>query len=264
MIGTAPAWLPKSRPVLIGVVHLGALPGAPLHAKPLAALVDAALLDARAWEEGGADALIVENFGDVPFFRDAVPPETVACMTAVTARVVDSVSIPIGVNVLRNDGEAALAVAEATGARFIRVNVLTHAAITDQGIVQGIAASLMRKRAALASNVSVFADVLVKHARPLAPLDAGQAAEDAVQRAGADGLIVTGEATGSSTDRYIAETVAAHAGETPVFIGSGVTPESVQHYSDFAAGMIVGTWCKVEDRVSEDRVRRLADRIHGD
>ena len=105
-------------PRLVGMVHLGPLPGAPRFGGSLQTVIDHALADASILAESGFDALIVENFGDEPFFPDEVPKITVAAMTRAVATVRDAVPLPVGVNVLRNDAMAALAVAAATGASF--------------------------------------------------------------------------------------------------------------------------------------------------
>src|SRR5713101_4601014 len=121
------------RPAIIGMVHLLPLPGAPRWAGSMEEALARAVEDARALAEGGVDGVMVENFGDAPFYPDHVPPETVAAMTRAARAVVEAVPVPVGVNVLRNDTAAALAIAVAVGARFIRVNVHTGAMWTDQG-----------------------------------------------------------------------------------------------------------------------------------
>ncbi|MFH1276848.1 MAG: BtpA/SgcQ family protein [Candidatus Eisenbacteria bacterium] len=255
-------WLPPSR-ALIGVVHLEPLPGAPRFGGSLGEVIARAVKDARAWEEGGADGVIVENFGDAPFFAGSVPPETVASMTAAASAVGGEVGIPLGVNVLRNDGEAALAVAVASGARFIRVNVLAHAYVTDQGIIEGRAATLLRKRAFLGADVSILADLLVKHAAPLAPIRGADAARDLAGRAGADGLIVTGSATGRPpSPEEVVEAAEAGTG-APIFVGSGLNPGNAAALLGPARGALVGTWCEREGRIDAERVREIARAVHG-
>ena len=117
------------------MIHLGPLPGSPGWAGDLGGLEAAALTDVEAYLSGGADGLIVENFGDVPFWRGSVPPETVSSMTRLALAVVKATNRPVGINVLRNDALAALAIAQASGARFLRVNVLSGATVTDQGLI---------------------------------------------------------------------------------------------------------------------------------
>ena len=254
-------WLGDGRCSLIGVVHLGPLPGSPRSIRPFRETIEGAIEDALAWQSGGADAILVENFGDAPFFPGTVPPETVAAVTASAVAVAESVDLPIGVNVLRNDGEAALAAAVAAGGRFIRVNALTHAFVSDQGILEGNAHLLLRKRKALGLPVSSLADLLVKHAAPLAPLDPILVAREMIGRGGADGLVVTGSSTGSPIDPGFLEEVAGAAGAAPLFVGSGVTPDNVDACLPHAAGFIVNTWCERDGRIDANRVREIARKI---
>ena len=73
---------PNRRPLLIGVVHLRPLPGSPRWQGDLQKVLKLAVADARAYEDGGADAVFIENFGDVPFTKGKVGPETIAAMAA--------------------------------------------------------------------------------------------------------------------------------------------------------------------------------------
>src|SRR5205085_4332221 len=210
-----------SRPIF-GMIHLRPLPGAPLFAGSLDAVIEAALADARALAAGDCDGMVFENFGDRPFFKDGVPPETVAAMTRVIAEVTRELALPFGVNVLRNDASSALAIAAATGAAFIRVNVHTGAMLTDQGIIEGRAAETLRLRARLAPHVLVFADHRVKHAAPLVEVDEEQAAKDLRQRGLADAVIVSGRETGAAPDAARFARVRA-AVDGPLLVGSGLS-----------------------------------------
>lgn len=243
---------------LFGMVHLAALPGAPLFSGSLDEVLERAAADARALIEGGCQGLLFENFGDRPFFK-CVRPETVACMTRVIAEVMSVVRAPFGVNVLRNDAHAALAVAAATGADFIRVNVHAGVMVTDQGIIEGDAAETLRLRSTLAPDVLIFADHMVKHAAPPAAIDERQAAKDLRMRALADGIIISGSETGAPPDRRRLQSVRA-AVDAPLLIGSGLTAENAADYSD-ADGAIAGTSLKregaVEQAVDAERVRRV-------
>ena len=228
---------------LIGMVHLAPLPGAP-KAGPIAATINRAVDEARTLARAGFDAVIVENFGDAPFAADSVPRETIAAMSIVVDHVVRSSGVPVGVNVLRNDGLAGLAVAAAAGAAFIRVNVLSGTYATDQGLITGRAHELARQRAALAPGVRIAADVHVKHAVPINQPDIALAAEETAGRGGADILIVSGAATGSPTDMDAVRRVKEALPRVPVWIGSGVTAETVGEYLEIADGVIVGTSLK--------------------
>ena len=231
---------------LIGVVHLHPLPGAPRYAGSLDRTLAAAVDDARTLEEAGFDAVIVENFGDAPFFAEQVPPVTVAAMTRAVAEVASAIQTPVGVNVLRNDATAALAVAAATGAAFIRVNVLTGMMTTDQGVITGRAADVMRLRRELEIDAKVYADVMVKHAVPPPGMTIELATADTVRRGMADGIIVSGEATGAKPDRDVVRRAVTAAAGAPVLIGSGATEATVADLLQVASGVIVGTALKVD------------------
>lgn len=252
--------LGRSKP-LLGVVHLAPLPGAPRYGGSLDRVAHQALTDARAYLEGGIDGLVVENFGDAPFHAGPVPAATIAALTWVAARVRDLGTFPLGINVLRSDGPAALAIAASVGAQFIRVNVLAGVMATDQGIIQGCADRVMRDRAVWARGVAVWADVLVKHARPLAALAPEDVAADLSERALADALIVTGERTGAAIDPDRLAAVRRGAGRAPILVGSGVGPESLADLWDRADGFIVGTALKRGGRtaaaVDPQRVAKL-------
>lgn len=231
---------PGTRP-LVGMVHLLPLPGAPGWRGSLDEVAERAVAEARILQEEGLHGVMVENYGDIPFHPGAVPPETVAAMAVVVRCVVEAVGVPVGVNVLRNDAHAALAVAAATGARFIRVNVHTGAMWTDQGLVQGRAHETLRLRAGLAPEVAIVADVLVKHAVPPAGVDAAEAARDQWYRGLADGLVVTGAATGAPVDTSRLDAVRTAVPDAPLWIGSGVTPRTVAALLPGADGAIVGS-----------------------
>lgn len=237
---------------LIGMVHLGPLPGSARSA-PLDEVIDRAVSDALDLVDAGFDALMIENFGDAPFFADDVPKATIAAMTRAIAAIAAEIEVPFGVNVLRNDGLGALAVAAATGAAFIRINVLSGSMSTDQGPIIGRAAEVSRLKAALAPEVAILADVMVKHAAPPPGLTLEQAAADLWERAGADGIVVSGAGTGQALDRGDLDAVHIAVPEAPIYAGSGVTDETVAEILTVCAGVIVGTATKI-DGVTTNRV----------
>lgn len=260
-----PAWNSLRLPV-IGMLHCPPLPGAPQFAGDLKAVRDAVLRDAEALAAGGVDALMLENFGDTPFYPGRVPAETVAALTAVAVEVRQKHDLPLGINVLRNDGCSALAIAAAVGAEFIRVNVLCGARLTDQGIVQGIAHDLLRDRSRLrAESVKVLADVNVKHSAALAERSLEDEVHDLVERGGADAVIVTGAATGSPVDGRTLRTVKDASRSLPVLLGSGVAADSPDEFFSLADGLIVGTSLKQEGRTTSPidlhRVEDFMDRV---
>src|SRR5213593_196548 len=247
---------------VIGMVHLPSLPGSPRWGGSMARVVASALADARALIGGGVDALLVENFGDAPFTPGRVEPATVAAMSVVAAEIRRALpGAPLGVNVLKNDARAALAVAAAVGAEFIRVNVHAGAVLADQGIVQSDAYGTLRDRRLLGVDVAIFADVGGKHAVSLAPVELEQTARDLVHRGLADVLVVSGPATGQATPLAEVKRVRSAVPTVPLLIGSGVTAETAAELLSVADGLIVGTSVKrdgdVERPVDRARVEKL-------
>ena len=255
------------RCVVIGMLHLPALPGSPLSKLDLKTITDLMLKDAETLSANGCHGLMLENFGDVPFYTTQVPAHTVAQLTAVAVAVRQRFDLPLGINCLRNDGCGAIAVAHAAGADYVRVNVVSGARVTDQGVIEGVAAPLLRLRQTLsATHVKILADVDVKHS---APLGVGVALEDEVddvlERGLADGLVVSGAGTGKATDPAMAARVRKAAPAAPLFVGSGVTVGSVEGFLPHVTGVIVGTHFKEGGRVDRPvdggRVRALVERV---
>ena len=257
---------------LIGMVHLPPLPGAPRFSGDRKRLRGRALADAFGLVESGFDALLVENFGDAPYYPDDVPKSTVAEMTAVVRELGIGVDSPCGVNVLRNDAEAALSVAAAGGASFVRVNVHTGSRVTDQGVIDGAAHETLRLRDRLDTDAAILADVAVKHSAPVGERDTAAVAEETILRGLADGLVVSGPATGEPADADELKTVLDRRDgvdpSVPVFVGSGVTPDNVAALRDIADGLIVGTALKENGEtaapVDPDRAEALVEAARGD
>ena len=251
--------------LLIGVVHLQPLPGSPRWRGSLDSVLQAAVRDAAAYERGGARAVFIENFGDVPFTKGRVGPETVAAMAAAGRAVRAAVKIPLGFNVLRNDACAALALCAACGGSFIRVNIHTGAMLTDQGVIEGNAHETLRFRRQICPGAQIFADVHVKHAVPLGNWTIGDCARDACERGLADALIVSGTGTGLAADAEDVRRVRATCPRAKILLGSGVTLKNIKDYLPLADGFIVGTSLKRNGRISEPvdskRVAALASAL---
>jgi membrane complex biogenesis BtpA family protein len=234
------------------MVHVSPLPGAPRFDSRagLDGVIARAVADGRALKEAGFPALMVENYGDAPFFSSEVPPITVATLTRVVACVREETGMEVGVNVLRNDAISALAVAAATGARWIRVNVLSGLMFTDQGMIEGKAAEVARMRQAWCPEVAILADVFVKHATPPPGIDIGQAGLDIWERGGADALIVSGASTGSIPDLDRARELRLAIPGAPILVGSGATAANLGKLSKVANGAIVGSSLKAGGKAS--------------
>jgi membrane complex biogenesis BtpA family protein len=241
---------------VIGVIHLPALPGSVGWLGDWDTVIAMARADAATLAAGGVDALIIENYGDAPFAKGRVDAATVSAMTAVIAEVPTFRHLPFGVNVLRNDGESALAIASVTGAAFVRINVLVGAMVTDQGLIEGCARDVAFLKRQLGAKVDVWADVLVKHAAPLGDLDPVQVARDTLHRAGAAAVIVSGSGTGQTVDRQRLEMLAAADLGAPILIGSGASLADLSWLKPLCQGFIVATSLKdpTTDRPDPHRV----------
>ena len=227
---------------LVGMVHLLPLPGSSGWGGSMQAVLDGVKRDADALLEGGCDALLVENMGDVPYLKGEVAPETLAAVTLATAEVV-SRGAPVGLQVLAAANLQAMAVAAVTGAAFVRVEAFAYAHVADEGWIDASAGPLLRARAGLGAEVAIWADVQKKHS---AHAVTGDLSIDELAHGaafcGADALIVTGRATGQATG---AEDVEAVRGAgLPVAVGSGVTDEDAGRLAGIADALIVGSWLK--------------------
>lgn len=236
---------------VICTIHLKPLPGSPLYESFEEAL-ETALKDARAIEEGGADAVIVENFGDKPFLR-CVDKETVASMSVIAWEIRKSTNLGVGINVLRNDAVASIAIAKAVKADFVRINQLFFPSISPEGFLLAEAGRVMRYRRKIDCRAMIFADVHVKHAVHFAEL------EDYLlnaERSLADAFIVTGKATGLEVSVEDLEKMRKVA---PVLAGSGVNAGNAERIAKRCDGVIVGTYIKTRGRIDAEKVRKIVE-----
>lgn len=252
---------------IIGVVHLLPLPTSPRWGGSLKAVIDRAEQEVTALASGGVDGVIIENFFDAPFTKNQVDPVVVSAMTLIVQRLMNLVSLPMGINVLRNDAQSAIAIATCVQAQFIRVNVLTGVMATDQGLIEGQAHQLLRYRRELGSDVKIFADVLVKHARPLGTPNLTTAVQETINRGLADSVILSGWATGSPPTLEDLELASAAANGTPVFIGSGASWENISTLMQAADGVIVSSSLKrrgrIEQPIDPTRVSQFVEAARG-
>lgn len=236
----------KTKKPLVGVVHLLPLPSSANYDGNFQAVVQKAEKEASALLTAGFDSIIIENYFDIPFVKDNVDPAIVSSLSLITKRIMHLTDKTIGINVLRNDATSAMAIASVTGASFIRVNILTGAMVTDSGVIEAAAPVLLPYREKIkASNIKIFADVMVKHAYPMGAVpDIADMAKETVQRGQADALIVSGIATGAAADIKDVEKVKNALPDTPLFIGSGVNLDNQKELLAVADGAIVATAVK--------------------
>jgi membrane complex biogenesis BtpA family protein len=251
---------------LIGVVHVLPLPGSAGYSGNMEEIVRLALDDAGKYKEGGLDAIMIENMHDVPYLKGYVEPETTAAMAVVAKVIREKTKLPMGVQLLAGANIESLAVALAASLDFIRVEGFVFAHVGDEGIHESCAAKLIRRRAQLkAEHLKIFADIKKKHSshaitEDVSLIETARAAEFFK----ADGVIVTGSATGEAPPPESVRGVAAGCG-VPVLVGSGVTPENIEQFLPSVNGLIVGSALKYDGQwdkhVDPARVAALVKRV---
>lgn len=240
---------------LIGMLHLGPI----LEGRECPSLEEVesqAVSEALQLAKAGFDAVMVENLGDAPYYPEKVPPHTIAGMTRIAVAIQSAFrDLPnppqLGINVMRNDSTAAIAISAAARGSFIRVNVHSGVMITDQGVIHGKAHQSTRYRDQFHPNCSIFADVRVKHAAPLAERPLKQEAIELWKRSRADAIILTGAQTGDVIVPHELRGLRQALPDCPLIAGSGVTPEQLSQLLPYIEGIIVGTWLKEDADVSK-------------
>lgn len=244
----SPTQLFQDPPVVIGMIHVGALPGTPRYAGDLHAVVARAHDEACTLKNAGVDAVLIENMHDVPYLKGGVGPEITAAM-AVVGNAVRQVGLPTGVQVLAAANREAMAVALAARLDFVRVEGFVFGHVADEGYVDACAGELLRYRRAIgAEHVVVLADVKKKHCSHAltGDVDIAETAR-AAAFCGCEGVIVTGMSTGVAADPDEVRHVKA-ATSLPVLVGSGITLENVARYMPHCDGVIVGSHFKADGR----------------
>ncbi|XP_059337464.1 uncharacterized protein F13E9.13, mitochondrial-like [Ammospiza nelsoni] len=260
-----PGLFGRLRAAVIGMVHVGALPGTPRSSLPLTQIIDQACQEAEVYKDAGVDGLILENMHDVPY-TVSPGPEVTAAMAVIGAAVRQSCPhVPLGVQVLCAANQQAIAIALAAGLDFIRAEGFVFSHVADEGIINACAGDLLRYRKHIgADNIQIFADIKKKHSAHALTADVSVAqTASAAQLFLADGVVLTGTATGHPTDPQQLQEV-KQAVKLPVLVGSGVTLENVRNYLD-ADALIIGSYFKKEgywaNAVDPDRVKKFMEHI---
>jgi uncharacterized protein len=259
--------LAKAKAV-VGVVHVGALPGTPRGGEPVGGIAARARAEALVYRDAGIDALAIENMHDVPYLRGAVGPEIVAAMSVIGLEVKRATDLPCGIQILAGANREALAAARAAGLDFVRVEGFVFAHVADEGVHDACAGPLLRYRRQIgAEAVLVFADVKKKHASHAltADVDVAETAR-AAELFLADGVVVTGPRTGAPASLDDLRAVKA-AVSIPVVVGSGVDAENVEPYLEVADALIVGSslkeggdWSRAVDGARVRELMRIVER----
>lgn len=208
---------------------------------------------------------------DIPYVQDKqLGAEITTCMTRVAIelrRAVNDHNLPIGIQILAGGNKQAMAVAKAARLQFIRAEGFVFGHVADEGYTDACAGDLLRYRKLIdAQDVLILTDVKKKHSSHAITADVSlgetvHAAEFFLS----DGIVLTGQATGSPADEQELNSL---FGETnlPIVIGSGVTLDNVETYFPKSNGLIIGSYFKEhgnwQNALSEKRVSEFMERIN--
>jgi uncharacterized protein len=251
---------------LVAMIHLPPLPGAGNYdGAPVRAIADRAMREAEMLADAGFDALLIQNTHDRPSSVVA-PAETLTAMTAVAEAVSRVVPCPLGINIHKNDGPGAVAVAHAVGAAFVRVKVLVGATLGPEGIIQGNADAVIRLRNRLQAHIEVWADLGELTSMPVVNVAIDVLADWTARFGSADRLIVTETDVARSAS---AVSAARKGTSVPILIGGRSDPGSIALALASSDGVIVGSYLhaggKTANELDPQRVRDLiqAARVQG-
>jgi membrane complex biogenesis BtpA family protein len=252
---------------LVGMLHVGALPGTPAACHSIDQLIEQAVAEARIYRDAGFTALALENMHDRPYLKGGVGPEVTAAMTAIAREVKRETGLVLGIQVLAAANREAVAVALACGAEFVRVEGFVFAHVADEGVIESCAGELLRYRRAIgAQRVLVLADIKKKHGAHAITGDVSLAeTAKAAELFLADGVIVTGAASGEEASPEDVQS-AARAVRLPVLVGSGISARNLGRFAG-AHGFIVGSslkqggiWSNPLDRTAVEALARAFTR----
>ncbi|XP_054009445.1 uncharacterized protein F13E9.13, mitochondrial isoform X1 [Hylaeus anthracinus] len=239
----------KGKCSIIGMVHVGGLPGTPLYCGDTTKIINNAVEDATIYRDSNVDGILVENMHDVPYVRSKdLSPETVSMMTRVCIEIkrILPENIPCGIQILAGCNREAVAVAKAANFQFVRIEGFVFSHIADEGLIDACAGPLLRYRKQIdANDILCFADIKKKHSSHAITSDVSLA--ETVKAAEfflADGIILTGIATGDPADITELKEVKQVA-KCPILIGSGVTISNMENYM-YSDAMIIGSYFKVD------------------
>jgi len=215
-----------------------------------------ALEDLQVLEENGIDAIIIENNYDLPH-KIKVGKETLEVMDQVIKELRKKTRLPLGINVLWNDFEASLSLANKHNCEFIRVPVFNDHVKTSFGEIKGCPEKIIEFRKKIsAEHISILADIQVKHAELLNKRPLTESAKEAIEK-GADGLIITGKWTGDFPTLKEVMEVKKMGGDTPVIVGSGVDKDNVKSFFKYSDAVIVSTSLKDGEKKSPEEERNI-------
>lgn len=256
----------KIKKTVIGMIHIGALPGTPKFGGNVKEIINKALAEAEIYKNAGIDGIAIENMHDVPYLKNEVGHEISSLMSIIGYEIKNRTGLPCGVQILAAANKAALAVAKSAGLDFIRAEGFVFGHLADEGYIDSCAGELLRYRKEIgAEGISILTDIKKKHSSHAisADIDILETAKAAAFFL-SDGLIVTGKSTGEVADLEELSILNNHL-NIPIIIGSGITLENVESYLPVCDAMIVGSYFKEKgywaNSLIADRVKTLMEKV---
>jgi uncharacterized protein len=254
----------KNKKIIIGMIHVKALPGTPLNNWPVKKIIEYAIEEGIKYKEKGIDTVIIENMFDTPYTKK-IRPEIISMMSVI-GHEIKKLGLYCGIQILAGGNHEALAVAKACELDFIRAEGYVYAHVGDEGIFESCAGELLRYRKQInAEEVLVFTDIKKKHSaheitKDVDIVETAQSAEFFLS----DGVIITGASTGIKADLEEVKKVSESV-NIPILIGSGITKENLKDYFSYADMFIVGSFFKensdwkneIDERKIEDLVKEF-------
>ncbi len=248
--------------LVIGMIHLDALPGTPKYSGNVNKIIENAIAEAELYKNAGLKGIMIENMHDVPYLNNSSGPEITSTMAIIAYEIKKRTNLIVGIQVLASANKEAIAIAHSANIDFIRAEGFVFAHVADEGTTEANAGEILRYRKQIgADNVMVFTDVKKKHSShsitsDVSIVETAKAAEFFLS----DGIIVTGSSTGAEADISELSDVKQNS-QLPIIIGSGVTAENIDQYYNLADAFIIGSHFKIdgnwENGVDENRVKNF-------
>lgn len=236
----------QSNSLALSMVQPNPLPGSYRHKdEKIETIIDQALKETEIIAEYDFDGLIIQNMNDMPI-KQIASPEAIAYMTRIGYEIKKRFPELILGILVNWDGVAALSVADAIGADFVRVeHLFTGAEVTSAGILQAQCVEIAELRKKINSNIPIYADVYETHGVPLGRKPMQDAAWEAVHEAFADGLFIAGKTPEESIE--LVKEARNKLDNTPIILGGGATGDNVYELLQHYDGVAVATWIKNGD-----------------
>lgn len=256
----------NSEKVLIGMIHIEALPGTPKHKLEPKKIISNAITEAKIYEQAGIKSVIIENMHDIPYLKSAVGHEISTLMAIIGYEIKKQVNLKCGIQILAGANKEALAAAHSANLDFVRAEGFVFGHLADEGFIESQAAELLRYRKLIgAENIMIFTDIKKKHSSHAISNDTTvEEHAHAAQFFLSDGVIITGKSTGMQTDKQELIRVKQNC-SLPIIVGSGINADNITDYFPLADGFIVGSYFKIDGKwqnpPDKERIKKLLEKI---